>query len=510
MLLARPQSVLRASLSRPLVAGHRVSVRWLKQFGARARAWGLPGALAVAVILLGLGLRLEHMLTFDGPARGSDYEANMQGVRWTMENQRPFNLSPSANVQVRYQPPLWFAAGAVILSVGGGVERNIAWLAMYGWLARQLLLADLLRRAIPRHRWSILAALAVNAILPISVLTDGKVNPEGLHTSLFMAAVYALWRMEREAVERPQGISWRWAALFGLFAGLAVLTKATGGILMLVGLVALSWHVVRVARSVDWRASWQRLGRPAALAGLVWCAVAGWWVGPNLVRHHHPFPHVWDLDTEKEQPLLAQPVSYRRPLGWLLPFEWEQYMKLPYIVAAGDPRPNFWAFAVTGTWSDFYNRGFCRLQGELSDARPWGVDDPIWGGPKCRVTKRCVRSYVLMVTIGRWISLAAALAVLVVGWRHLRTRGNAGSLVLPTTILLGLLFVVLFALTYPYDWAAVLNPRYLLPVSTPMSACLALAVAQSARPRFQRAVLVAVLLAAIAAVGALLVHTRLG
>ena len=75
----------------------------------------LPVVLAVAVTLIGLGLRVEHALTFDGPGRGSDYAVYVEGVRWMRDHHRPFGLA------VRFG-----AVGRKRMIVGGGERKMLA------------------------------------------------------------------------------------------------------------------------------------------------------------------------------------------------------------------------------------------------------------------------------------------------------------------------------------------------------------------------------------------------
>ena len=313
------------------------------------RVWvRLAGVLSVLVTVLGLVLRVEHALTFDGPGRGADYAVNLHGVRWMLEHRRPFDFTEQVSVQVRYQPPIWYALGAVILKLTGQ-ERPIAWLAVIGWLIRQLILARLLKEVIPNRPWSALVALSINALLPLSVLTDGKLNPEGLHTTIFMVAVYGLWRVEREA-HTLNGVSTRAALLFGGFSGLAVLTKATAGVLPLAGAIVWAWQLWSVRTDVGSSAKRIQLLRSALVAGLSWVVVAGWWCGPNLLKYGHPFPHIWNLSKH-----LPDPVLYRRPLGWILPFTWREYLDFPIIYTDRIPRPELlgrpasWAVGPTST-----------------------------------------------------------------------------------------------------------------------------------------------------------------
>ena len=417
--------------------------------------------LAYVVSVIGLALRVEHALTFDGPKRGGDYAVNLDGVRWMMTHWAPFNFTPDVSTQVGYQPPFWHFLGAIILMFTGE-ERPIAWLAVVGWVVRQVLLALMLKEAIPRHKWSALAALAINAFLPMSVLTDGKLNPEGLHTSLFMVAMYGLWKIER-AAQTQQGASKGAALLFGGFSGLAVLTKATAGVLPLTAALVFGWQAWCLRSEPERHLKWKKLWVTAVLAGLAWCVVAGWWCGPNLVKYHHPFPHIWNLTVHPKDPVL-----YRRPLGWALPFEWSEYLRFPIMYTERVPRANFWAVCVTGMWTDFHNRGFCRLLGGGTTNQVFGAN---WGpgyGPEWHMTWHCVKFFVQLLRIGIPITIVSTGAVVYMAWTNITTRGRRGTLALPIVISLVVGFLLMFALVYPMDNHVVLNPRYLLPVVTPM------------------------------------------
>ncbi len=81
---------------------------------------------------------------------------------------------------------------------------------------------------------------------------------------------------------------------------------------------------------------------------------------------------------------------------------------------------------------------------------------------------------------------------------------------LPTIVVLGTIFPLLFALGYPYDGMAVLNPRYLLPISVLISACLGIALAGYEAARWKRVVAHAVVFAVITSIGLLVVDERFG
>jgi hypothetical protein len=121
-----------------------------------------------------------------------------------------------------------------------------------------------------------------------------------------------------------------------------------------------------------------------------------------------------------------------------------------------------------------------------------------------------------MVHVGVWLTGAAVLALLWCGWRQLKTRGAYGSLALVLAPPLCTALAMSFALTFPYDAGAALNPRYLLSAVMPMSACLGLGLgeleAASSRPgsapHFAKAALWLTLLL-IGVIGAMLVRERI-
>lgn len=438
------------------------------------------GWLMLAVALLGLALRVEHAWTFDQAHRASDYTGHLPGVRWMQEYWRPFFHDPSVNYGVRSYPPLWYFLSALLLEIHDN-ERLLVVLSLLGFLARHAVLWLILREAIPSRPLARLGALSMHALLPLSVLVDGKVNPESFHSGLFAMALYALWRVER-AGQSPLGASVASAAAFGALAGLALLAKITGAMLVVLGAAVFASQALLWLRRDGVRATWRKVGRPALVAAGMWLAVAGWWSGTNLVQRGHPFPHVWDLETARETPTLATPAMYRRPLGWALPFEWRDYWRFPMLRSTSEPRPNFWATEISGTWGDVYNRGFCRLAGGATSDRAWGARNGFLAQPQPEawaVTLRCIDWFAAMLHVGVWLTGLSVLALAWCGWQHLRSWGARGSLALPLAPVLCTASGMWFALAYPYDHIAALNPRYLLSQVMPMCACLGFGLAKA-------------------------------
>jgi len=115
-----------------------------------------------------------------------------------------------------------------------------------------------------------------------------------------------------------------------------------------------------------------------------------------------------------------------------------------------------------------------------------------------------------LANIGCLVSLFAVFAVFHVAWTAFRSDDREGSLVLPVAVGLGVIFPSLFALVYPYDWAAVLNPRYLLPIAMPMSACFGFTLAAwGSGPRALR-VARWIPCMAVSLIGVLVLYERLG
>lgn len=471
-----------------------------------ARVWRIaPLVITLVLTLIGLGLRVEHAMTFDGATRGSDYGVYVQGVRWMMEHQRPFDFDPTVHYQVRYQPPVWFALSAVVLFLTDA-ERAIAGISVFGWLVRQLVLARFLKDLAPASPWARATALAVHALLPLGILIDGKVNPEGLHATLFTLALYTLWRMERQVRD---GISPYLAGLFGLLAGLAILTKGTSSTLVIGAAIVFVLRMIWM-RAEGLGAIFSKLVRPGLVAAGICYLTIGWYCLPNYRTYGHPFPHVWDIEGPEQHPELKVPTPYRRPLGWALPLEWQPYLDFPFITSPWEPRPNFWSTVTVGTWADIYNRGFCRLKGKRYTEKVWGGKQGFMSRNRnWKVSLRCVNQEKGIARYGLPLTLMSVVGVAHTAYVHLRRRGRRSTLVVPLAAILGAFFVGLFSLAYPFDNYAVLNPRYLMPISVPMIACFGAWISQI-RGSYRRTAMLAVAWFCILGVGGLIAFMRFG
>lgn len=463
------------------------------------RRLGPAGWPSLLLSLLGLALRIQFAATFNGHVRGADYDRHFSGMYWTLHHWRAFNFAPEVNWTVSNYPPGWYMTAAVLYLIFH-TERSAAIISVTGWAVRQFLFSRLLLQAMPHRRWIVFLALTITAFLPISVETDGTTNPEAMHSSLFMIAAYFLWRIERESV-RPNGISFRTAGTFGLIAGLGMMTKATSSVLPMALVAVMIWQVYATRQNgTAWRVVWKQLLLPAVFAGTVWSVVAGWWIVPNLIKYGHPFPHAWDLSPPAAIPEMFQPVWNRRPLGWALPFYWKHYLSEPMLQSYLFPPPNLWGQFVAGTWSDIINRGFCQIEGG-------GVFTKYFDG--WPVSGRCMRLLSWVAHIGVFVTVIAVGCLFRTLWNHLLSAGKKGSLALPLLAIFVVFFTALFTLTYPVDGMVSTNPRYLLPASLPIAACLALGLSDIERPWLRRG-LTAVMTVTAVVVAVMVTYERWG
>lgn len=436
----------------------------------RAALWWL---YALGLSALGLALRVHLARTFDGPVRGSDYDEYMRGVRWVLEHHRIFDAALS--IQHGFHTPGWYVMGALVLA-WRDQERAIAALSVGGWVLRQLVLWRWCARELPRSPRSIAVVLGLHAVLPISVLMDGKVNPEGPHATLFALAALAIAAVERRLRERAVGVGWL-ALGAGLLAGVAVMTKATSAVLVPVAFAVLALAAWRAAAGRDARGLADVTTAGAAfVAG--WTLVAGWWCLDNALRFGSPLPHQYALkalDLGATWPELRAPLLSRRSVGWALPFETD-WLDAPHAASVEVPRPNFWSATIGGTWSDWYNRGFCRLTGGPRLSSVWGP--AVWAMPM-----RCVRIDLALVRFGLGFTAALAVAWAWLLRRTVRSRGMEGSVTALGASALPVVFTMAFAWTWAIDRMAVVKASYLLVVALPALVGLAFGLSHlEARP----------------------------
>jgi len=240
--------------------------------GLAARHGGRVGlAVLVAILLLGLGLRLNE--AWDGRAPVYDAAA-YAAIAANLEDGDGFTVGPQATQpSSSYSPGLpLFVAG--LYAVAGGEHKRLARivLALIGTLS--VLFAYLIGRRLTRlptdpplpcevGRWGVAPALAgafVVAIYPALLEYQGMLMSEPLAATLLSACVLAvLWAWN--------GGMWRWLLAGALFGALALTRPEYLGVAVLVAIVVFA----RGAR--DWRPS---VGRGAVFLLAAFVVIAPW------------------------------------------------------------------------------------------------------------------------------------------------------------------------------------------------------------------------------------------
>lgn len=170
-----------------------------------------------------------------------------------------------------------------------------------------------LAREVTRRRdWALLTAAFI-ALHPQFLFIASSASNDGPVTALSTAGLWALVRVLSQPGE------WKQWVLFGVFGGLAALTKTSAILLPLLGVIVAIWLGVQ-------RRSWRiaSMGVAASLGG--WLLIAGGWYVRNallfgdplgLGLHAAPFPEgarltLVDLQTQLE----TVSISFWGAFGW--------------------------------------------------------------------------------------------------------------------------------------------------------------------------------------------------
>ncbi len=176
-----------------------------------------------------------------------------------------------------YHPPLYYVVAAVVSPVGG--EKAVQLLSALSAVAIGVFAWLGVRRDDERGSWTV---LLFAAFLPMSLTLSPTLSNE-----LFAGAVIGGVLVLSAAFLSRGDIGPRKAALLGVCAGLAMLTKFTA--LMLVVSTAAA-----IALCLASNANRRTLAAGAAYLGAV-AVVAGWYYARNALTYGDPFIGNWDL-----------------------------------------------------------------------------------------------------------------------------------------------------------------------------------------------------------------------
>jgi hypothetical protein len=380
------------------------------------------------VLSLGVVLRLTMLTRYD-PVTGYDFESHWKYIEWFRTNTALPDIMYSRET---HQAPLFYFLAGRILRLGGTVQA-VAALSVVAGVLRLGVLAAGLRLFLPTQKIARLFALALAAVLPASVHLDGMVNCEalaGLWAALLI--LFAALAFRQEGRRR-----YLFAALAGLFAGLAVLTKISS--LAIIGALGVVVAVeLAVAAGVPWRKR-LALASPFLVALAVAGLVSGWYFAHNRRAYGKAVVSSYDgrdgaaLKGYEQVPLLKR----RSPLyllGWTL-----DIYKAPRWPSGYQPNPFLFPVLVASSFADYYQYHFAPSPRGLERA-PHAMPTP--------TAHRLAQASVVGGTVIALFTVVAWGAVLV--WAVRRRRWAELSLLLCP--LFGLFGQIWYAWAYPADW----------------------------------------------------------
>jgi hypothetical protein len=469
---------------------------------AAAARWLRARFPEAAVFALGAFLRVTMAYRFDNQW-GYDAGTHWEVVEWMAAHA---SLPPQDQLIQAQHPPLFYTVAALLFHKGVSRAALSAFPILFGVMRLALFWAGL-EWLLPTSRWARLSALGLAAVLPASVHMDGCLYPEPISATFVAAALLVLTR----AFAVPPEKRWKWAALGGLFLGLALLSKVTS----LIVFVALAFAAACEAWFAPSRdASSRRRSLVTTLAPWsatlgVCLALSGWYYARNVVNYHTPFLTSFEL-TEKDSMRQWKdvPLLDRRTLGFFTGWDTSVY-EFPYFKSEGPSfeHPRFFTLAMVTTFVDYYNQSYSGLH-------------PFTPGPLRSGKQGSPHSHVLtprLVALGAWsavagtILLAASLAAAVECVRRSFRDRRWGLFFLGILPFWTVVFGLYAAVKYPIDGAGVVKGTYMQFGMLPMIAAFGLAVEWSSRQRRWVCVpLLAVLLGALWAVTAYSVYCRTG
>ncbi len=386
------------------------------------------GARAILVVLcaLGVGLRLWNAWFY--PAHwGFDGRFNweyLERLRSSLALPAPHELWAAAH------PPLFYYLGALLSRALGdppleATANAVALLSALAGLGAIALAARLVWLESGDWRRTDLALLLL-LFLPVHVYMSAMLNEEMLAASLSSAALYAGALAIREPGAGPP--SGGRAALIGAIAGLAVLTKLSGVLVLAALLACFGWIGLRRGPLRPWIKSALLLAGAAVLVG-------GGFYLRNLLAYGYLYPY----GLEVHELMFGMPPGERGPLD---------YLRFP-LATFRDPQllnpallHSVWGGTYATAWFDGHRMFLSR---ELPEVRAHGSALLVLG---------LLPTAAFLAGIGRGVRRL---------WRG-EDRVDSALLALVALCLAG---YVLF--TWRNPWFATVKASYLLPLSLPFA-----------------------------------------
>ncbi len=243
-----------------------------------------------------------------------------------------------------FHPPFHYALGWLLAQAGSGevLMRGLSLLSSAASLTTAALAAWLARVVAPERPVLALVAFAAAACLPVHYFMSPMPGNELTEVLLTAATLAAFVAVERREPARLRG-----ALAVGVLAGLALLSKFSG---LLVLLVVLACLLLRPLLRAGWHDEPRRVAARGLLVVLVALALAVPYYARNIREFGTPF------QLSRDFPLVQQ-VESGQPPGAR---SWRHYVRFP-LKAFSDPNPlaphlfrSVWASVYLNVWADTY------------------------------------------------------------------------------------------------------------------------------------------------------------
>jgi hypothetical protein len=237
----------------------------------------------IALTLAAVAARLHNAVMYPEDM-GFDALGNWQYIRRLMVD---WTLPGPAEGWATAHPPFFYYVGALVGRVMGASDKMttviaIRVLSTLAGLTMAALAVVLVRRVDPDEPRRAFLAGGLLLVLPVHIYTSSMLNEEILAaTFVSIAIVGAARELLRPSLDAAA--PWR-AALVGVAAGLALLTKLSG--LLVIAAVGGAY----LARGLRQPSELRRATACAAVFGVVALLVGGWYYARNLERYGYIYP----------------------------------------------------------------------------------------------------------------------------------------------------------------------------------------------------------------------------
>jgi len=429
------------------------AARSLWIYGSRFGSWLGRHKLECAILLFGVLLRVS-MITNYGHNWNYDSNEHWDVVEWVVKHHTVPNTESAFE---SFHPPLWYMIAAGLISLGW-TRPEVVYFSVGCGVLRLLVIWVGLELWLPGKRWARVTALALAAVLSVSVHLDGMIYNEPLSCLLhaILLAIFPLALKPERAGRLPLVI------MLGLLMGFALLTKVSALVTLGALLAGAGLQLLLTQRKLRERVS--TVLSFSLLLGIT-LTVCGWYYMQNIHQYNRPFLTSFNLRSQNWLVAEAEtkPLLERRPLGFVLGWG-EDIYKNPYRPAALRPFPRFFPVAVASSAVDYWGFGYpgydTTRQGQAAGMRPPAE------------VREVARASVVGGTVVFFSMLAAGVAAAYTVWRR-RDYARLAILMAPLFTLIAALH---FAVSCPVDDYGVVKGVYLMFTAPPLFALFGLAV----------------------------------